>query len=88
MYSVVVPVYRNAGFVPLLIAEFGRIAALVADRLGMPVDVGFVVDGSPDNSYELQHRALPAGPFRSRLVLHARNFERVRLDWTLCLAHL
>ena len=74
MYSVVVPIYRNASFVPLLIAEFSRIAALVADRFGMPMEVVFVVDGSPDDSHELLQRALPDAPFRSQLVLHARNF--------------
>ena len=42
MYSVVVPIYRNAEFVPLLIAEFSRIAALVAERFGMPMEVVFV----------------------------------------------
>src|SRR4051794_19489154 len=74
MYSVVVPIYRNAEFVPLLIAEFGRIAALVAERFRMPMEVVFVVDGSPDNSYELLQQALPDARFRSQLVLHARNF--------------
>lgn len=74
MYSVIVPIYRNAEFVPLLMSEFGRIAALVENRFRMPMEVVFVVDGSPDNSYELLKEALPDAPFRSQLVLHARNF--------------
>ena len=74
MYSVVVPIYRNAEFVPLLVSEFGRIAALVAERFRMPMEVVFVVDGSPDNSYDLLKQALPDARFRSQLVLHARNF--------------
>jgi glycosyltransferase involved in cell wall biosynthesis len=74
MYSVIVPIYRNAEFVPLLISEFGRIAARVAERFRMPMEVVFVVDGCPDNSYELLKEALPDAPFRSQLVLHTRNF--------------
>lgn len=74
MYSVVVPLYRNAEFVPLLVSEFSRISKLVAERFGTPVEFVFVVDGSPDNTYELLKEALPNAPFRSQLVLHARNF--------------
>jgi glycosyltransferase involved in cell wall biosynthesis len=74
MYSVVVPLYRNAEFIPLLVSEFGRISKLVAERFGMPVEFVFVVDGSRDNTYELLKEALPNASFRSQLVLHARNF--------------
>ncbi|OPG12437.1 glycosyltransferase [Microbispora sp. GKU 823] len=74
MFSVIVPVYRNAEFVPQLIAEFSGISAIAAERYGMPVEVVFVVDASPDDSYELLERALPQAPFRSQLLLHARNF--------------
>lgn len=74
MYSVVIPLYRNAEFIPLLVSELGRISGLVAARFGTPVEFVFVVDGSPDNTYELLKEALPAAPFRSQLVLHARNF--------------
>jgi len=34
----------------------------------------FVVDGSPDNSYELLHQQLPNASFRSQLILLSRNF--------------
>ncbi|MFI7706014.1 glycosyltransferase family 2 protein [Nonomuraea sp. NPDC049480] len=74
MLSVIVPVYRNAEFVPQLIAEFTDISATVAERHRMPVEVVFVVDGSPDNSFDLLKAALPQAPFRSQLLLHARNF--------------
>ncbi|GLW96930.1 glycosyltransferase family 2 protein [Microtetraspora sp. NBRC 16547] len=74
MFSVIVPVYRNAEFVPQLIAEFSAINAIVAERYGMPMEFVFVVDGSPDDSFELLKTALPQAPFRSQLLLHARNF--------------
>ncbi|WP_067175694.1 glycosyltransferase [Microtetraspora niveoalba] len=74
MLSVIVPVYRNAEFVPQLIAEFSAVSAIVAERHGMPTEFVFVVDASPDDSYELLEAALPRAPFRSQLLLHARNF--------------
>jgi glycosyltransferase involved in cell wall biosynthesis len=74
MYSVIIPVYRNAEFVPQLLLEFARIAEIVSTRFDMAVEFVFVVDGSPDNSYELLEGALPNAHFSSQLVLHARNF--------------
>lgn len=74
MYSVVVPMYRNAEFVPLLVSEFDRIAAIVANRFGMSMELVFVVDGRTDDAYELLQQFLPHAQFRSQIVLHARNF--------------
>jgi glycosyltransferase involved in cell wall biosynthesis len=74
VYSVIIPVYKNAEFVPLLIAEFARINDATQERYGIPVEFVFVVDHSPDASHELLSRALPKASFRSQLVLHARNF--------------
>jgi glycosyltransferase involved in cell wall biosynthesis len=74
MYSVIVPLYRNSEFVPLLIAEFGRVAGVVQDRFRMEMEFVFVVDGSPDDTHELLRHALPTAPFKSQLLLHARNF--------------
>jgi glycosyltransferase involved in cell wall biosynthesis len=74
MFSVIIPVYRNAEFVPQLIAEFTDISAMVAERHGMSTEFVFVVDASPDNSFDLLEALLPLAPFRSQLLLHARNF--------------
>ncbi len=74
MFSVIVPVYRNAEFVPQLIAEFSAINAIVAERYAMPMEFVFVVDASPDDSFDLLKEALPRAPFQSQLLLHARNF--------------
>ncbi|GGO65569.1 glycosyltransferase family 2 protein [Nonomuraea cavernae] len=74
MFSVIIPVYRNAETVPLLIEELTGVGATVAERYGLPVEFVFVVDGSPDDSFELLKAALPQAPFRSQLLLHARNF--------------
>jgi polyisoprenyl-phosphate glycosyltransferase len=74
MFSVVIPVYKNADFVPQLIAEFTSIHADVADKYRMTTEFVFVVDDSPDESFALLQAALPRVPFRSQLLLHARNF--------------
>lgn len=74
MYSVIIPVYCNAEFVPHLIDEFTRISELVRVRYRMETEFIFVVDASPDDSFELLEEALPKAPFQSQLILHARNF--------------
>src|SRR5687768_789127 len=74
MFSVVIPVYKNADFIPQLIAEFTSIHADVAEKYRMTTEFVFVVDDSPDESFALLQTALPRVPFRSQLLLHARNF--------------
>ena len=74
MYSVIIPVYRNEEFVPKLIHEFSRIAGIIRERFGLETEFIFVVDASPDRSYCLLEENLAQAPFRSQLILHARNF--------------
>ncbi|MFC4172890.1 glycosyltransferase family 2 protein [Microvirga sp. GCM10011540] len=74
MYSVIIPVYRNAEFVPQLISEFTRISTAIHERYGIDTEFVFVVDASPDDSFALLEQALPDAPFSSQLILHARNF--------------
>ncbi len=73
-YSVITPVYRNAEFVPLLIEAFSGVRREVRTRFGMETEFVFVVDASPDDSYDRLKAALPDAPFPSQLLLHARNF--------------
>lgn len=70
MYSLVVPVYKSEAALPDLIAELRRLATLV----DAPLEVVFVVDGSPDNCFAWLSEHLAHQPFRSQLGLHARNF--------------
>jgi glycosyltransferase involved in cell wall biosynthesis len=70
MISVVVPVYRNAENIPALLDALADLAGKTAS----PLEVVFVVDGSPDNSYALLAEALPRHPVRSQLLLLSRNF--------------
>jgi glycosyltransferase involved in cell wall biosynthesis len=50
------------------------VVASIHDQVEDGLETIFVVDGSPDRSYELLSKDLPQRPFRSRLVLLSRNF--------------
>jgi polyisoprenyl-phosphate glycosyltransferase len=70
MISVVVPVYRNADNIQALLAALADLQGQLADEL----EVVFVVDGSPDDSYGRLKAALPEYPVRAQLLLLSRNF--------------
>ncbi len=74
IFSVVIPVYRNTESIPDLIIALSDIAQKVARDFESTIEVVFVVDGSPDNCYNLLAESLPVAPFSSQLLLHSRNF--------------
>ena len=69
-YSLVIPVYRNAD----TISELLKVLAEMNLQLDQRLEVVFVIDGSPDNSYEMLADKLPNQPFKSLLVSHSKNF--------------
>jgi glycosyltransferase involved in cell wall biosynthesis len=70
-FSLVIPVYRNQATLP---AAIDRCSAL-AGALGGPLEVVFVVDGSPDGSAALLRRLLQrCRTFSSQLIVLSRNF--------------
>ena len=70
MYSIVIPVYKNEASIPnLLLTLYG-----INNRLGGPLEVVFVVDGSPDQSFQRLAAELPAAPFKAKLIALSRNF--------------
>ena len=69
-YSLVVPVYCNEDSIGELIDAVGRL-----DRaLDRALEVVFVVDGSPDRSYERLDAALPVSGLNAQLIVLSRNF--------------
>lgn len=74
LYSVIIPVYRNEEYVPHLIREFTALTEEAKRRFAVRMEFVFVVDASPDRSYEKLAEALPRAPFASQLLLHVRNF--------------
>jgi glycosyltransferase involved in cell wall biosynthesis len=69
-FSVVIPVYKNENSISRLLTALSS----VNTRLNGDLEVVFVVDGSPDKSYELLKTSLDLFEFPAQLLLHSRNF--------------
>jgi glycosyltransferase involved in cell wall biosynthesis len=69
-YSVVIPVYKNEESIPRLIVALTHMSHL----LDKDMEVVFVVDGSPDKSFELLQEAISSFDFPAQLLAHSRNF--------------
>lgn len=68
--SLVIPVYGNEeSIADLLVA-----VAALNQSIPNGIEAVFVVDGSPDRSYDLLRQALTGQAFQSKLVLLSRNF--------------
>jgi glycosyltransferase involved in cell wall biosynthesis len=70
MFSVVIPVYKNQETLEMLMLELER----VREQLSSPMECVFVVDGSPDSSYEKLKELLPRYGGPSQLLSLSRNF--------------
>ena len=70
MLSLIVPVYRSEENLPRLFDALTRLAG----QLPRPLEVVFVVDGSPDRSREILAGRLPSWPVQSQLLELSRNF--------------
>lgn len=68
--SLIIPVYRNEESLPALLLLLEDLNLSLERRL----EVVFVVDGSPDNSYEILRNTLQNLTFHSKLILLSRNF--------------
>lgn len=70
MYSLVIPVYKNYDSLPELL----DILKSLQQNLANPLEVIFVIDGSPDDSYSYLITHLPTMNFTSVVLLLSRNF--------------
>jgi glycosyltransferase involved in cell wall biosynthesis len=68
--SLVIPVYRNEASLPDLLAAVSDLQATCP----APLEVVFVVDGSPDQSADILIRELAARPYPSQVLSLSRNF--------------
>lgn len=68
--SLIIPVYKNELNIPDLIEAI----SMINIELSNDLEVVFVVDGSPDNSYSILKKNLEKVGFLSKLVLLSRNF--------------
>jgi len=69
-YSLIIPVYKNELNIPSLIEAIRN----MHKELSNDLEVVFVVDGSPDNSYMMLKESLVKEIFSSKLILLSRNF--------------
>lgn len=69
IHSLIIPIYKNKENIPDLLRALQDLQSRIAG-----FEVVFVVDGSPDRSYELLLEQLPQQPFSSQLILLSRNF--------------
>ena len=69
-FSLVIPVYKNEDTLQSLFCELRKLASCLPKAL----EVVFVIDGSPDNSYALITRLSSHESFSIRLIEHSRNF--------------
>ena len=70
MLSIIIPVYRNEESIADLLTTIKN----TGQKFHNNFEVVFVVDGSPDRSYELLRTQLPGLFFTSKLILLTRNF--------------
>lgn len=70
MLSLIIPVYKNEGSLPDLLAAVSKLNQEVPSNF----EAVFVVDGSPDCCYEVLREQLPSQGFSSQLILLTRNF--------------
>jgi polyisoprenyl-phosphate glycosyltransferase len=70
MYSLIIPIYKNEANIPSLLDAIKGIES----QLDEPLEVVFVVDGSPDNSFLVLRDRLPGSFARSQLICLSRNF--------------
>ena len=69
-HSIIIPVYKNELNIPRLLVALEDLN----QKLGSALEVVFVVDGSPDKSFEILKENLPSAKFQSQLLAHSRNF--------------
>ncbi len=69
-FTLVIPVYRNSLNIDSLLQAMDKLC----HAMGGDMDAVFVVDGSPDDSYEKLFKALPDRPFSSQLLALSRNY--------------
>src|SRR6185312_9186869 len=70
MYSLIIPVYKNEeSIAPLL-----HVLKDLNQKLQNQLEIIFVVDGSPDQSYALLKEKIPHSGLKAKLLLLSRNF--------------
>jgi glycosyltransferase involved in cell wall biosynthesis len=70
LYSLIIPLYKNEANLPALLQCMAEMSKTLQGKL----EVVCVVDGSPDQCYNILKTELPQQSFPSQLLLHSRNY--------------
>jgi len=70
MYSLIIPVYKNESCLSALVEAIHTIQSALAE----PLETVFVIDGSPDNSFDLLQQLVPQTGLSAKIIAHSRNF--------------
>ena len=68
--SIVIPIYNNSGSLSELISALSK----VQNKLNFPLEVIFVIDGSPDDSHSQLIKLIPIQGISFRVLTLSRNF--------------
>jgi glycosyltransferase involved in cell wall biosynthesis len=68
--TLIIPIYKNEANLPRLLETLRTFCTSFEHG----IEVIFVVDGSPDNCYQILEKLLPNQPYKSQLIAHSRNF--------------
>jgi glycosyltransferase involved in cell wall biosynthesis len=74
LYSIVIPVFRSESNLPALLQQLEEIQNEVIQIPSLDLEVIFVIDGSPDHSYELLRSKINQYRFAFKIVSLSRNF--------------
>lgn len=69
-FSIVIPVYKNEASIPRLLRALSKMNS----ELSGGMEAVFVIDGSPDQSYNLLRAAVDDLEFHAQILVHSRNF--------------
>lgn len=69
-YSLIIPIYKNESSIDRLLKNIELLEVIIKKDL----EVIFVIDGSPDRSFEILQSKLSGLAYKAKLILHSRNF--------------
>ena len=70
MLSIVIPVYKNEASLDRLLSALSDLPA----KAPVPIEVVFVVDGSPDGCLAMLRQRLPGSSLDAQVLSLSRNF--------------
>lgn len=75
MFSLIIPVYKNEGSIEALLEAIKTLST----KLDNPLEVVFVIDGSPDKSFEKLSKNLGkyVSNYKSKLICLSKNFGAI-----------